>query len=161
MGRVEIKWPRFISRPVLQSMFDLANYFASANMRMAMTSSSKTLSSSDETASTTSGSSDSTPGSNSSNDIYINSQAKQKHKYTQSNTSTSNVICNEDQGAVHVPPKIAFQIFELIELKRRCKGLYRRHQEKRRQSVMQAINSSYHSYTSGFESYCIDGELFV
>jgi hypothetical protein len=149
-------------------MFDLANYFASANStRMAMTN-SKSSSSSDETASTSSVSSDITPGSSRSNvDGYNNNQTKQKHnKYTPSNASTSNDIYSEDQEEeeeeVHIPPKIAFQIFELIELKRRCKGLYRRHQEKRRQSVIKAANNStYHSITSGFESYSIDGELFV
>lgn len=145
-------------------MFDLSNYFASAShVRTAMTS-SKSSSSSDETASTSSVSSDSTPDTTTSsrNDgVYNNSQAKHKHKDPPSNASNDDDINDEEQEVVHIPPKIAFQIFELIELKRRCKGLYRRHQEKRRQSVIKANNASYHSVTSAFESYCVDGELFV
>ena len=150
-------------------MFDLSNYFASAShghvhVRTAMTR-SKSSSSSDETASTSSVSSDSTPDTTTSkNDGYNNRQAKHKHKHKNkdppSNASNDD-INDEEQEVVHIPPKIAFQIFELIELKRRCKGLYRRHQEKRRQSVIKANNASYHSVTSAFESYCVDGELFV
>eukprot|EP00984_Skeletonema_dohrnii_P008448 scaffold3107_cov77-Skeletonema_dohrnii-CCMP3373.AAC.8 len=140
-------------------MFDLSNYFT------AMTS-SKSSSSSDETASTSSVSSDSTPDSSSRNGGgYNNSQAKHKHKIMDPPSNASNDdaddINDEEQEVVHIPPKIAFQIFELIELKRRCKGLYRRHQEKRRKSVIKANNASYHSVTSAFESYCVDGELFV
>ena len=148
-------------------MFDLSNYFASAShVRTAMTS-SKSSSSSDETASTSSVSSDdSTPDTTTSSrndDGYNNRRAKHKHKDKDppSNASNDDDINDEEQEVVHIPPKIAFQIFELIELKRRCKGLYRRHQEKRRQSVIKANNASYHSVTSAFESYCVDGELFV
>mmetsp|Transcript_13656 Transcript_13656/g.27761 ORF Transcript_13656/g.27761 Transcript_13656/m.27761 type:complete len:151 (+) Transcript_13656:56-508(+) len=150
-------------------MFDLSNYFASAShVRTAMTS-SKSSSSSDETASTSSVSSDdSTPDTNTSSrndDGYNNRRAKHKHKHKikdpPSNASNDDDINDEEQEVVHIPPKIAFQIFELIELKRRCKGLYRRHQEKRRQSVIKANNASYHSVTAAFESYCVDGELFV
>eukprot|EP00984_Skeletonema_dohrnii_P019487 scaffold9323_cov74-Skeletonema_dohrnii-CCMP3373.AAC.1 len=143
-------------------MFDLSNYFASAShVRTAMTS-SKSSSSSDETASTSSVSSDSAPTSSSRNDgAYNNRQAKHIYKDRPSNASNDDDINDEEQEVVHIPPKIAFQIFELIELKRRCKGLYRRHQEKRRQSVIKANNASYHSVTSAFESYCVDGELFV
>ena len=144
-------------------MFDLSNYFASAShVRTAMTS-SKSSSSSDETASTSSVSSDSTPETTGSRNDggYNNRQAKHKDKDPPSNASNDDDINDEEQEVVHIPPKIAFQIFELIELKRRCKGLYRRHQEKRRQSVIKANNASYHSVTSAFESYCVDGELFV
>jgi len=145
-------------------MFDLSNYFASAShVRTAMTS-SKSSSSSDETASTSSVSSDSTPDTTTSSrndDGYNNRRAKHKDKDPPSNASNDDDINDEEQEVVHIPPKIAFQIFELIELKRRCKGLYRRHQEKRRQSVIKANNASYHSVTSAFESYCVDGELFV
>eukprot|EP00984_Skeletonema_dohrnii_P025470 scaffold14642_cov83-Skeletonema_dohrnii-CCMP3373.AAC.4 len=134
-------------------MFDLSNYFTAMRSR-------KSSSSCDETASTSSISSDSTPDSSSSSGggAYNNSQAKHKHKIKD---PPSNDINDEEQEVVHIPPKIAFQIFELIELKRRCKGLYRRHQEKRRKSVIKANNASYHSVTSAFESYCVDGELFV
>uniref|UniRef100_A0A7S2PVZ1 Uncharacterized protein n=1 Tax=Skeletonema marinoi TaxID=267567 RepID=A0A7S2PVZ1_9STRA len=140
-------------------MFDLSNYFTA--MTSSKTSSS---SSSDETASTSSVSSDSTPDTTTSsrNDgVYNNNQAKHKHKDPPSNASNDDYINDEEQEVLHIPPKIAFQIFELIELKRRYKGLYRRHQEKRRQSVIKANNASYHSVTSAFESYCVDGELFV
>ena len=151
-------------------MFDLANFFATGNAPrvVAMTSSK----SEDETASTSSVSSDSTPettGSSASRrGVYNNSHAnhhKQKNK-NKDLPSTPFIMDykeeEEDESPpIHVPPKIAFQIFELIELKRRCKGLYRRHQEKRRQSVIRANHSSYHSVTSEFESFCIDGELFV
>mmetsp|Transcript_13654 Transcript_13654/g.27760 ORF Transcript_13654/g.27760 Transcript_13654/m.27760 type:complete len:128 (+) Transcript_13654:138-521(+) len=81
-----------------------------------------------------------------------------------SNASNDDDINDEEQEVVHIPPKIAFQIFELIELKRRCKGLYRRHQEKRRQSVIKANNASYHSVPSAHSSIIVltgDGELFV
>ena len=139
-------------------MFDLSNYFTAMM-------SSKSSSSSDETASTSSISSDSTPDTTGSSGggAYNNNQAKHKHnnKEPPSNASNDDYINDEEQEVVHIPPKIAFQIFELIELKRRCKGLYRRHQEKRRQSVIKANNASYHSVTSAFESYCVDGELFV
>ena len=146
-------------------MFDLSNYFASAShVRTAMTS-SKSSSSSDETASTSSVSSDSTPDATGSRNDggYNNRRAKHKDKDPPSNASNDDDINDEEQEVVHIPPKIAFQIFELIELKRRCNGLYRRHQEKRRQSVIKikANNASYHSVTSAFESYCVDGELFV
>ena len=151
-------------------MFDLANFFATGNAPRAMTSSNK----SDETASTSSVSSDSTPdttGSSASRrrGANTNRQAKHKHKnkdLPKNNASTPFIMDYKDEEEdesppIHVPPKIAFQIFELIELKRRCKGLYRRHQEKRRQSVIRANHSSYHSVTSEFESFCIDGELFA
>ena len=140
-------------------MFDLSNYFTA--MTSSKTSSS---SSSDETASTSSVSSDhSNPDTTGSRNDggYNNRQAKHKDKDPPSNASNDDDINDEEQEVVHIPPKIAFQIFELIELKRRCKGLYRRHQEKRRQSVIKANNASYHSVTSAFESYCVDGELFV
>ena len=131
----------------------------------------------DETASTSSVSSDSTPdttGSSASRRRDVNNNRhenhhKHKHKHKNKNKdlpSTPFIMDykeeEEDESPpTHVPPKIAFQMFELIELKRRCKGLYRRHQEKRRQSVIRANHSSYHSVTSEFESFCIDGELFV
>ena len=138
-------------------MFDLSNYFASAShVRTAMTS-RKSSSSSDETASTSSVSSDhSNPDTTGSRNDggYNNRQAKHKDKDPPSNASNDDDINDEEQEVVHIPPKIAFQIFELIELKRRCKGLYRRHQEKRRQSVIKikANNASYHSdsVTSAF-----------
>jgi hypothetical protein len=145
-------------------MLDLSNYFASAShVRTAMTS-SKSSSSSDESASTLSVLSDSTPASSSSSGgAYNNSQAKHSHKHKHKhkhiykdppiNASSDDDINDKEQEVVHIPPKIAFQI-EL--LKRRCKGLYRRHQEKCRQSVIKANNAS-----SAFESYCVDGELFV
>lgn len=152
-------------------MFDLANYFASTNTNNArMTLAGSKSSSSDETASTSSLSSDSTPDTTDSSRSRggggCKSQAKQhKHKNEDSPknnaSNTNDEIDDDDDEVVHIPPKIAFQIFELIELKRRCKGLYRRHQEKRRQSVIRANHSSYHSFTYEFESYCIDGELFV
>ena len=154
-------------------MFDLANFFATGNAPrvVAMTSSK----SEDETASTSSVSSDSTPettGSSASRrGVYKNRQANHKHKnknkvLPKNNASTPFIMDykddeEEESPPIHVPPKIAFQMFELIELKRRCKGLYRRHQEKRRQSVIRANHSSYHSVASEFESFCIDGELFV
>lgn len=140
-------------------MFDLANY---NSRRMAMTSSSKfSLLSSDETASTSSVSSDSTPGSSSGrNNNYNYSSPAHEYKDVRMGRSASfNDSYNEyqDKQAVHYPPKIAFQIFELIELKRRCRGLYIRHQEKRRLSVIKANQE----FMSSFESYEIDGELFV
>eukprot|EP00986_Skeletonema_menzelii_P008380 scaffold3511_cov146-Skeletonema_menzelii.AAC.4 len=136
-----------------------------------MTSSNK--SSEDETASTSSVLSDSTPDTTGSSTsrrrggvrVYNNSQVKNKHKnkdLPKNNASTPCIIDDDEESPPrHFPPRIAFQIFELIELKRRCNGLYRRHQEKRRQSVLRANHSSYHSVTSEFESFFIDGELFV
>lgn len=154
-------------------MFDLANYFASTNNARMKVAGSKSSSSSDETASTSSISSYSTSYTTDSSSSRrdgggYNSRTKQ-HKYknedsTKKYASTPNDEIDDDDDddeVVHIPPRIAFQIFELIELQRRCKDLYRRHQEKRRQSVMRANHSSYHSFTSEFESYCIEGELFV
>lgn len=155
-------------------MFDLANYFASVNNSRKVRRLKSSLSSDEETASTTSVSSDSTPGSS---DDSSRSYNKKKAKVVQqrkrkvdrnlsspplSNDGSSN---DKDQGqddeeeeaAIHYPPKIAFQIFELLELKRRCKGLYRRHQEYRRSQVIMAN----HMTINDFESYEIDGELFV
>ena len=157
-------------------MFDLANYFASVNSRKAAMTNIKSppSSSSDEdTASTTSVSSDSTPGSNSGSRLgrYNSRQAKQQHKQkvvdrrsrnfvppSSSNESSSDEE-EEDQeeAVVNYPPKIAFQIFQLMELKRRCTGLYRRHQEYRRDHVIKANRQ----VITDFESYEIDGEMFV
>jgi hypothetical protein len=154
-------------------MFDLANYFASVNnsrRKGTMLHIKSSLSSDEETASTTSVSSDSTPGSSDDSRSYIKKakvQRKRKDDRNRSSPPLSNdSSSNEDQGqeeheeeeaAIHYPPKIAFQIFELLELKRRCKGLYRRHQEYRRSQVIMAN----HQVINDFESYEIDGELFV
>ena len=137
--------------------FDFSSYLPMSTSK----SSSLSSISEDETASTSSVSSESASDSSTSTDGGYNNnntQAK-KHNYPSPSNAvaSSNDVYDEEQEVVHIPPKTAFQIFELIELKRRCKDLYRRHQEKRRQSVIKANNSLYHSFTSGFESYCIDG----
>ena len=151
-------------------MFDLANYFASVNNSRKVQLKSS-LSSDEETASTTSVSSDSTPGSSDDSRSYIKKakvqQRKRKDDRNRSSPPLSNDSNNndkdqeeeeeEEEAAIHYPPKIAFQIFELLELKRRCKGLYRRHQEYRRSQVIMAN----HQVINDFESYEIDGELFV
>ena len=146
---------------ISSSMFDLGNFFENdgSNAPIAILTSNKAC---DDTVSTLSMSSESTFSS--SRNIHHRAKHKRKHKdkrkSTQRNAFTTNDIYDENRK-VNVPPKIAFQIFELIEIQRRCRGIYMRHQEKCRQNALRANKSIYHSVTSEFESYCVDGELFV
>ena len=141
-------------------MFDLGTFLAGDGSiaPIAMLTSSKSC---DDTVSTLSMSSESIFGS--SRNVHRRTEHqrnnKRRHKSIQRNCNAfSSDDMYDKSKKVNVPPKIAFQMFELIELQRRCKGVYKRHQEKLRQSVLKTNTSV---YQSEFESCCIDGELFV
>jgi broad specificity polyphosphatase/5'/3'-nucleotidase SurE len=48
-----------------------------------------------------------------------------------------------EAAAVNIPPMIAFQKIKLFELKRRCNGIYRRHQGRRSRMINLEKNQEY------------------
>ena len=97
---------------------------------------------SDETSSTIS--------SLSSDSIERQAKHRMRKKKKEQHASSSNAAASsnddyemtfykdEEQSEVpvNVPPMIAFQKIKLLELKRRCNGIYRRHQGRRRSRMI-------------------------
>ena len=66
------------------------------------------------------------------------------------------------EAAVNIPPMIAFQKIKLLELKRRCNGIYRRHQGRRSRMINLEKNQEYMNISEQQQQHgMIDEEYFV
>ena len=75
-------------------------------------------------------------------------------------------FCKEEEqseAAVNIPPMIAFQKIKLLELKRRCNGIYRRHQGRRSRMINLEKNQEYMNISEQKQQQhgMIDEEYFV
>ena len=66
-----------------------------------------------------------------------------------------------EAAAVNIPPMIAFQKIKLLELKRRCNGIYRRHQGRRSRMINLEKNQEYMNISEQQQHNMIDEEYFV
>jgi hypothetical protein len=71
----------------------------------------------------------------------------------------------QSEAAVNIPPMIAFQKIKLLELKRRCNGIYRRHQGRRSRMINLEKNQEYMNISEQQQQQqqhgMIDEEYFV
>lgn len=163
-------------------MFLLANFIASTTPAQpspaAMTSTGKKIivvvkNCSDETASTVSSLSSDSIDRQAKH--YVRKKKKEQHAASSNAAAAASsnddddmmtFFCKDEEqseAAVNIPPMIAFQKFKLLELKRRCNGIYRRHQGRRRsrmsdlQKNQEYMNISEQQQQHGM----IDEEYFV
>ena len=84
---------------------------------------------------------------------YAHKKKKEQHASSSNAAASSNdddemTLYKEDEeqseaAAVNIPPTIAFQKIKLLELKRRCNGIYRRHQGRRSRMINLEKNQEY------------------